>query len=278
MLGRAAPVMAVALLFGGASRADEKKEPIWTASIGPNLPSFLTLSSGHSYTLRQMGPVIGREGKPLAWRVPFLSTTSNPRELQAAAEELLEMAKPDAEAAGLPAVVVTAVLSFDATTGQSSDYGIVFEKKTTGWEQFAPIENVPRASPEIVKLLDGWGGLRRDRVREVSGAKAAAEWVRLLDAGQFDMAWEQASPLLRALVSRDKWESMALRFVEQGKVLSRVEAARLYTGYAMNLPPATYLLVRFKTGRAGSDAPSLERVGLRLEEDGVWRAIGFWSG
>jgi len=61
------------------------------------------------------------------------------------------------------------------------------------------------------------------------------------------------------------------------KVSSRLEASRLYTGYGMNLPPATYLAVCFKTTRAGLDEPVLERVQLRLEEDGVWRAIGFGS-
>src|SRR5262245_3520466 len=64
-----APAAFMLILLGALDvAAHQEKEPTWTASFGPNLPSFLTLASGHSYTVLQMGPVFGKEGKPLGWR------------------------------------------------------------------------------------------------------------------------------------------------------------------------------------------------------------------
>jgi len=275
MSRRACSVFAAALLVALFARAEEKKEP--GISFGPNLPSFLTLPSGHSYTVLQMGPAIGREGKVLGWQIPFLTTTADPGELEAAARELVESARADPQTKGFSAIAALAVLSFDPETGRSAHYGIIFKENPTGWEQTNRIEKVPPPSPEISKLLAGWKGFTRNQRAEASGAKVAAEWLRLLDAGDFDRAWSQASPLLRAIIPRATWEAQTKTLLGRPKVSSRVETSRLYTAYGMKLPPATYLAVCFKTKRAGQEEPVLERVQLRLEEDGEWRAIGFAS-
>src|SRR5215470_15992631 len=107
--GRARRLFAVSMLIVLTARGEEKKEPPSVTSVGPNLPSFLTLPSGHSYTLLNTGPLIGKEGKPLGWRISFLSPSSNPRELEASAKELLEFARADLQTASFPAVVIFAV-------------------------------------------------------------------------------------------------------------------------------------------------------------------------
>jgi len=149
MSRRACSVFAAALLVALFARAEEKKEP--GISFGPNLPSFLTLPSGHSYTVLQMGPAIGREGKVLGWQIPFLTTTADPGELEAAARELVESARADPQTKGFSAIAALAVLSFDPETGRSAHYGIIFKENPTGWEQTNRIEKVPPPSPEISK-------------------------------------------------------------------------------------------------------------------------------
>jgi Protein of unknown function (DUF4019) len=222
-----------------------------------------------------MGPVVGSEGKPIGWLVPFLSPSANPERIRAAAVELLEMAHADAEAVGLTAVIVSAVLSFDANTGMASNFGIVFEKTPHGWELVHPVENVPPASPDISKLLEGWGGFTRNRKREEFGAKVAAQWLRLLDVGKANEAWKQTSPLLKALVSEGKWKSAVSDWVALGQVVSRVESFRLYTGFAQNLPPATYLVVSFQTRRVNPENTRREKIELRWEDDGSWKVVGY---
>jgi Protein of unknown function (DUF4019) len=254
-----------------------KKEPVTTTAFGPNLPSFLTLASGHTYTVLQMGPIFGREGKLLAWTIPYLSASSDLETIRSAAMELLEVARPEAEAAGV-GVVISAVLSFDPKTRASANFGVVFERKPTGWELQRPRGDVPPSSPEIPKLLDGWNGFSRDANSELAGVREATRWLQLLDSGKFDDAWLQASPVFRAFVSKEKWGTQVPQLAARAKVVARTESYRVYAGYSQDLPPATYLAITFKTQLAGSSVPVLERVQMRLEDDGSWRAIGFRLG
>jgi hypothetical protein len=258
----------------GTPKAVTEAGPTWDATSQPKTASFLTIRSGHSYTLLAMGPVRQR-GRAWAWEVPFLSLSSDPAFIRASADELFEMARQDAENAGLGSILMCAVLSYDPVARTGTHHCLVFERGPVGWKMLANSMEIPSASPALTNLIDGWGTFTRDRRREEAGAKAANDWLRLLDNARFDDVWKQASPLFRAGTSREEWNLLAPRLAERGRIQTRTELFRLYTGYARELPPATYLVMRFATRLMPSGLSIVERLQLRLEEDGRWRISGY---
>jgi len=106
-------------------------------------------------------------------------------------------------------------------------------------------------------------------------ARLTAEaWLRLVDGGEYDRCWDQASPLLRENMQRDVWS----RALTQGAAqLGPLAVRKLENSQLDSNPPqrpeGEYALFRF--GSIFRNATVRETLALRME-NGAWRVVAYW--
>jgi hypothetical protein len=110
--------------------------------------------------------------------------------------------------------------------------------------------------------------------KEAAAAKAASEWLVLIDKGQYAKAWEACSPLFRDKVTKQQWvEGIPKNRAEYGAFRARKVTATAYRQSLPGAPEGEYVSVRFSSDyEKKSDAE--ETVALVLQ-GGAWRPIGY---
>lgn len=110
---------------------------------------------------------------------------------------------------------------------------------------------------------------------EAAALQATEAWLKLIDAGQYGAAWDEASSSFRKAVSRSVWETKAAAAREPlGKVLSRKIASQQLTHELPGAPDGTYVLLTFDT-RFEHKEHGREAVTMVLE-DGRFRGAGYF--
>ena len=108
-------------------------------------------------------------------------------------------------------------------------------------------------------------------VAETGAARAAGQWLALVDAGRWEESWAATARSFRSRNSVAAWRSASeTARVPLGAVLSR----RLTGEESIPAPPAGLQLVRFRTDFAGK-AGAVETLTL-AREDGAWRVAGYF--
>ena len=112
--------------------------------------------------------------------------------------------------------------------------------------------------------------------KQAAGAKAASNFLALLDNGKYNDAWKQLSPSQQPNGSKDKWQSDVGRYRKQiGKLHDR---KILGVSYTTQLPgggdPGEYVIVTVLSSyeRLGS---ALEIVVPQLLPNGTWVISGY---
>ena len=104
---------------------------------------------------------------------------------------------------------------------------------------------------------------------------AATNWLALVDAGQYEQSWHEASGLFRERVTQAQWTSQAKAVREPlGIVQSRaIQAAQSATSLP-GTPDGDYVVLQFRATFAHK-ANAIETVAV-MTEDGAWRAAGYF--
>lgn len=106
--------------------------------------------------------------------------------------------------------------------------------------------------------------------------QAAESWVRLVDEGNYGGSWDEASSLFKKSVTREKWVEMAKPVREPlGKMLSRKLADGKYTTEAPGAPDGEYVILQYQTSFENKKSAT-ETLSFMLDQDGKWRAAGFF--
>ncbi len=124
------------------------------------------------------------------------------------------------------------------------------------------------------------GRAQVDSETEKKAAIAAMEpWLKELDGGQYAQSWQEASAKFKQAVSSEKWVAAAGNVrAPLGACSSRVLASALYQSgeNSLNLPSkGIYVLAQFDASFTNL-AQAVETVTFEREEDGVWRASGYF--
>src|SRR6266852_1036319 len=192
-------------------QADKQMRAVVPPSYG-----YLTIAaSGHTFKFLNIAPVFGKDGKRLALGLAYINESGDAKSLHGAASELFEHVRPWAEAQNEQALAIIAYTSFDPTqaVNESRTYHIVYE---------------------------------RDPVAEKDALADAQAWLALLDAGNYTGAWEVASPLLKGLDAKERWETGARATAGAlGRLLSRKKRSTLSTRFVPGAPPGSYVLFEF---------------------------------
>ncbi|WP_020655735.1 DUF4019 domain-containing protein [Massilia niastensis] len=113
----------------------------------------------------------------------------------------------------------------------------------------------------------------QDRVQ--AAGEAAGRWLELVDSGKAGESWTEASPSLRAAVSREQWAA-ALESVRSplGPVRSRTQQSATLTRSLPGAPAGEYVVIQYRTSFAGGIA--IETVTPMREPDGSWKVSGYY--
>ena len=121
-----------------------------------------------------------------------------------------------------------------------------------------------------------WLQEKIDGPEDDQAPRAAAEaFLSLIDQGNYQESWTQASAWLRGKVDADQWAEHAGGFRQAlGEVSYRRVASLEMQDSLDEMPAGKYAFVHFDTSLA-NDGSAVEMVGLILDEDSVWRVIGY---
>lgn len=106
--------------------------------------------------------------------------------------------------------------------------------------------------------------------------KVVDAWVKLIDQGNYDEAWDQTGPQFKKIVSKDNWVKWVAAYCRAlGPVSTRILEKASYTGKIPSLPPGQYVLFKYATSFKNKPN-SHEEITAQKEDDGVWRSLGYY--
>lgn len=131
--------------------------------------------------------------------------------------------------------------------------------------------------PILVMLAAGCGVRDQSDKPEVqAGLSAAAEWLALVDAGNFTGSWATAAAYFRAAVPQDQWITSLNAFrVPMGAQVSRKVKTSHFETSMPGAPDGQYVLVQYDTSFANKKA-AVESATVMLETNGIWRVSGYF--
>lgn len=109
-------------------------------------------------------------------------------------------------------------------------------------------------------------------------ARGAAErQFELLDSGQYDLSWREASPIFRAAVEEADWliRAGAVR-APLGKFVGRVERNAVGKTDPANSPAGEYILITYDAAFEHRREGLVETMVLYQDEDHAWRMAGYF--
>jgi opacity protein-like surface antigen len=112
-----------------------------------------------------------------------------------------------------------------------------------------------------------------DTVQQVTDA--AKNWLSLIDAGEYDRSWTEASKLFQAHVTQTQWTTEVKAVREPlGAVDSRNASAVRLTTSLPGVPDGQYAVLQFHS-KFVHKAEAIETVTMMME-DGTWKLAGYF--
>jgi len=105
---------------------------------------------------------------------------------------------------------------------------------------------------------------------------ASKEWLKKLDAADYNGTWESAASMFKSAVSVQAWQqaSQSVRS-PLGAVRSRSDRSATYTKTLPGVADGEYVVVQFNT-TFENKAQAIETVTAALDRDGAWRVAGYF--
>lgn len=108
-----------------------------------------------------------------------------------------------------------------------------------------------------------------------SAAGVAIDWLGVLDAGDYDVSWEQAAPAFQQAVTAEQWAASA----DQARAPFEPfgERERIGAQHAVdppNTPPGEYVVLQYRTQVSGGRTV-VETV-VPMKTDAGWKVSGYF--
>lgn len=128
----------------------------------------------------------------------------------------------------------------------------------------SPAPNAAQAAPARPELS----------AKEASAVTTAAEWLKLIDAGQYGKSWDECAPLFREKVTRASWvESLPKSRAAHGAFKSRSLFGAQSRNSLPGAPDGEFVSVRFLADFEKS--AGVEEVVTLMFVGGAWRPLGY---
>ena len=107
-----------------------------------------------------------------------------------------------------------------------------------------------------------------------ASAAASKAWLSLLDRGQYEQSWDQASSIMKMTISKDEWNTIMNKVRKPlGTVVSREVLDQRTATNPQGLPQGSYIVMFYKT--AFSARPSAHELVTLYLEDGEWKVLTY---
>jgi hypothetical protein len=107
----------------------------------------------------------------------------------------------------------------------------------------------------------------------IAGAQA---WLVIVDKGQYEQSWEDASAYFKSMVTKEQWVSqVAVARNLFGKLISRDLKMNQYQKALPGAPDGEYYVLSFNTVFENK-ASAIETVTVMKDKDGQWRLAGYF--
>jgi len=118
-------------------------------------------------------------------------------------------------------------------------------------------------------------GAQNEGVKEAA-ISSVQGWLKLLDDGEYDQCWENASEFFKAAVDKtSSAQYLAAARRPLGGLVSREVFNAEYQESLPGAPDGQYVVIVFKTEFQNKKL-SYETVTPKLEADGTWRVSGYY--
>lgn len=107
-----------------------------------------------------------------------------------------------------------------------------------------------------------------------AATQAAQEWLMLLDAGELEATWSEASEALQSQVTAEQWTAQIRQVQSQLDALQeRALTNSRYTTSLPNAPEGEYVVLQYRTTYGTTN--TTETLAMRKEND-AWRVAGYF--
>jgi hypothetical protein len=109
-----------------------------------------------------------------------------------------------------------------------------------------------------------------------AAVKAAESWLRTIDGGNYGKSWDEASSIFKSALTREKWnEAQQQARAPLGKESARKLWGAEHKDSLPSAPAGEYAVMQFNTNFVYKSG-AVETVTMVLENDGNWRAAGYY--
>ena len=119
-----------------------------------------------------------------------------------------------------------------------------------------------------------WGAAQEKEKQEAESV--AQSWLVVVDNGDYNTSWDQASTAFKAAVTKEQW-SKALNASrgQFGKLLSRKLKDATYTTKLPGAPDGKYVVIQYDASFENKK-DAVETVTPMLDKDGQWHVSGYF--
>jgi hypothetical protein len=238
----------------------------------PENYSLVTVQSGHTYKVLQVGP-ISEKGKHAGLGLAYISYARDFPAMAAAADELFEFARAQAEASGDTLVAVLAKLGFDPSqkVSQSTDWNLVYNRNADGtWTRMHEHDDAP--FPHLPQVPDTD---ERDLAAQKQVSENVKEFLAQLDKGKIEKTYDQLAEAVKKTVTREEWtRKISEQRASFGPLEGRQQFAVVQTTSVTGGPRGKFIITRFHP-KFMSKAHAEEVVSEMLGTDGKWHLVGY---
>ena len=128
----------------------------------------------------------------------------------------------------------------------------------------------------VLLLVSNQIGWAEEADKVAASRESAVAWLTLIDNGEIERSWSQASSLFQQAVSAGDWKR-AVRGARAplGDLQTRSHLTATHTTTLPGAPDGEYVVMQFKAGFERK-AEAIETVTTMLESDGTWRVSGYF--
>ncbi len=109
-----------------------------------------------------------------------------------------------------------------------------------------------------------------------AASSAAEDWLKLVDQGDYQGSYVQASRASKSMVSAEQWsQGIGAGRKLLGAVISRQQKSATYTTSLPGAPDGQYVVIKYDTSFEKKKS-AVETIVPMMDTDGHWRVSGYF--
>ncbi len=126
-----------------------------------------------------------------------------------------------------------------------------------------------------IGLLVLWiAGCSQDK--KAAAQRAATDWLKLVDSGNYDRSWERAASLMRGTVAKEQWQQiLQANRAPLGALISRKLTSAEYREDLPGAPAGQYVVLQYASSFEHKNS-AIEIATPTLDTDGKWRVSVYY--